>query len=199
MGADQYDILVAGFEGFHLFQRGVEGAAGGVDAVLEPGERLVALLEGIGAPVEVPRAVSEELVPQGTLDRVEAAKVPFAHDDLVEEATRLGGSGRMAGVVFVPKFLEIFLEFPHEDLGFSEDAGLEVGVDDASLTFGGGGAVGLGSVLTGGGDLLLSAHKGTSLAGLETFVRKSKGQPGRDCPFDNYCSRRTLPGRGRRP
>src|ERR1035441_117695 len=105
----------------------------------------------------------------------------------------------MAGVVFVLKFLEIFLEFPREDLGFSEDAGLEVGVDDASLTFGGGGAVGLASVLTGGGDLLLSAHKRTFLAGLETFVRKSKGQPGRDCPFDNYCSRRTLPGRGRRP
>ena len=65
----------------------------------------------------------------------------------------------MAGVVFVLKFLEIFLVFPHEDLGFGEDAGLEVGVDDASLTFGGGGTVGLASVLTGGGDLLLSAHK----------------------------------------
>src|ERR1019366_8161107 len=86
-------------EAFQLFQRGVEGAAGGVDAVLEPGEGLVALLEGIGASVEVLRAGSEELVPQGTLDAVEAAKVPFAHDDLVEEATRLGGSGRMAGVV----------------------------------------------------------------------------------------------------
>jgi hypothetical protein len=63
------------------------------------------------------------------------------------------------GVVFVLKFLEIFGVFPHEDLGFREDAGLEVGVDDASLTFGGGGAVGLASILTGGGDLLLSAHK----------------------------------------
>ena len=62
-GVDQDDILVAGFEAFQLFQRGVEGAAGGVDAVLEPGERLVALLEGIGAPVEVLRAGSEELFP----------------------------------------------------------------------------------------------------------------------------------------
>jgi hypothetical protein len=104
----------------------------------------------------------------------------------------------MAGVVFVPKFLELFGVFPDEDLGFSEDAGLEVGVDDASHTFGGDGAVGLASVLTGGGDLLLSAHKRTFLAGLETFVRESKGQPGRDCPFDHYCSRRTLPGRGAR-
>ena len=105
----------------------------------------------------------------------------------------------MPGVVFVLQFLELFGVFPHEDLGFSEDAGLEVGVDDASLTFGGDGAVGLASVLTGGGDLLLSAHKRTFPAGLETSVRKSKGQPGRDCPFDHYCSRRTLPGRGRRP
>jgi len=85
-GGRQDDILVAGFEAFQLFQRGVEGAAGGVDAVLEPGEGVVALLDGIGARVEVLRAGSEELIPQGTLDRVEAAKVPFAHDDLVEEA-----------------------------------------------------------------------------------------------------------------
>jgi hypothetical protein len=39
--------------------------------------------------------------------------------------------------------------------------------------------VGLASVLTGGGDLLLSSHKRTFLAGPETSVRKSKGQPGR--------------------
>lgn len=63
IGVDQDDILVAGFEAFQFFQRGVEGAAGGVDAVLEPGERLVALLEGIGAPVEVLRAGSR--VPYG--------------------------------------------------------------------------------------------------------------------------------------
>jgi len=98
--------------------------------------------------LEVLRAGSEELIHRASFDRDEAAKVPFAHDNLVEEATRLGGSGRMAGVVFLPKFLEIFLEFPDEDLGFGEDAGLEVGVDDASLAFGGGGAVGLASVLT---------------------------------------------------
>jgi len=46
----------------------------------------------------------------------------------------------MAGVVFVLKFLELFLVFPDEDLGFGEDAGLEVGVDGASQPFGGGGA-----------------------------------------------------------
>ena len=62
-GAGDGGVLVAGFDAFEFFQSVVEGAAGGVDAVLEPGERLVALLEGIGAPVEVLRAGSEELIP----------------------------------------------------------------------------------------------------------------------------------------
>jgi hypothetical protein len=48
---NQTGVLVAGFEAFELFESGVPGAAGGVDAVLEAGERLVASPEGIGAPV----------------------------------------------------------------------------------------------------------------------------------------------------
>jgi hypothetical protein len=65
----------------------------------------------------------------------------------------------MAGVIFVLEFLELFLVLPDEDLGFGEDAGLEVDVDDAGLAFGGGGTLGFASILTGGGDLLLSAHE----------------------------------------
>ena len=61
-GADD-DVLVAGFEAFELFEGGVEGAAGGVDAVLQAGERPVALQEGIGAPVVALGAVAAELVP----------------------------------------------------------------------------------------------------------------------------------------
>ena len=68
----------------------------------------------------------------------------------------------MAGVVFVLEFLAFFLVFPDEDLGFGEDAGLEVGVDDAGLACGGGGTVGLASIVTGGGELLLGAHKAFS-------------------------------------
>ena len=34
LGADDGGVLVAGFEAFELFESGVEGAAGGVDAVL---------------------------------------------------------------------------------------------------------------------------------------------------------------------
>jgi len=88
----------------------------------------------------------------------------------------------MAGVVFVLKFLELFLVFPDDDLGFGKDAGLEVGVDDASLTSR---WRRRGTCLRshGSGDLLLRAHKRTFPAGLETSVRKSKGQPGRDCPL----------------
>ena len=84
----------------------------------------------------------------------------------------------MAGVVFVLKFHELFGVFPTEDLGFGEDAGLEVGVDDASLALGGDGAVGLASVLTGGGDLLLSAHnRGLSWQVWRPSLEIVKGNP----------------------
>jgi len=62
-GTDEDDVLVAGFEAFELFESGVEGAAGGIDAVLPAGEGPVALPEGIGASFEVLRAGVEELVP----------------------------------------------------------------------------------------------------------------------------------------
>jgi hypothetical protein len=100
VGAHHDDVVVAGFEAFEFPQGGVEGTAGGVDAVLEPGERLVALLKGIGAG-GVGRAGGVEILPEGIFDPGEAAQVPLALDDLIEEASRLGGSGRMAGVVFV--------------------------------------------------------------------------------------------------
>jgi hypothetical protein len=40
VGDHQDDVVVAGFEALEFPQGGVEGTAGGVDAVLEPGERL---------------------------------------------------------------------------------------------------------------------------------------------------------------
>ena len=75
---------------------------------------------------------------------------------LLRRQPALGGSGGMAGVVFGDEFFEFVAVFPHEDLGFGVDAADEVGVDDAGLVFGGGGAVGIASVLAGGGDLLFS-------------------------------------------
>src|ERR1035441_6701830 len=101
VGADDEYVLVADFEAFELFQGGVEGAASGVDPVLKPGEGLIASLEGIGGGVGVPRAGAEELVPKGILDPGEAAKVPLAVDDLVEETSRLGGGGGVGGGGFV--------------------------------------------------------------------------------------------------
>src|ERR1017187_6362886 len=144
---------------------------------------------------------AEDGIRDTSVTGVQTCALPI-YDDLVEETTRLGGSGRMAGVVFVLEFLELVLVFPDEDLGFGEDAGLEVGVDDAGLAFGGGGATQgvprLASVVTGGGELLLGAHKITSLAGLEACVPKRKGQPGGTALFDHYCSRRTLGRTGER-
>ena len=62
-GADEDDVLVAGFEAFELLESGVEGAAGGIDAVLQAGEGLVAFVECIGDCFEVLRTGVEELVP----------------------------------------------------------------------------------------------------------------------------------------
>ena len=63
VGNHQDDVVVAGFEAFELFESGVEGAAGGVDAVLQAGKGLVAFLECIGDRFEVLRTGVEELVP----------------------------------------------------------------------------------------------------------------------------------------
>ena len=54
--------------------------------------------------------------------------------------------------------------FPGEDFGFGVDTGLEVGGDDAGLTFRGGGAAGFPAVEAGGGDLLFGTHEKNSLA-----------------------------------
>src|ERR1035438_10448874 len=105
VGVDHEYVLVADFEAFELFQGGVESAASGVDPVLKAGERTVASLEGIGAAVGALWAGAVEIFPCATLDGGEAAKIPLAHDDLIEETSRLGGGGRMAGVVFVPDLL----------------------------------------------------------------------------------------------
>src|ERR1700758_1199033 len=100
----------------------------------------------------------------------EAAEVPLAHDDLVEEAAGFGGRGRMGSVVFLPKLLEILLELPGEDVSFGKDSGPEVGIDDSGFSFGRDGAVGFASVLARRSDLFLRAH-------------------GRG-PFGEHCSRR---------
>jgi len=106
----------------------------------------------------------------------------------------------MAGVVFVLKFLGSSSWSSQMRTWVSQRCRIEVGVDDASLTFGVAAPVGLALRFTGGGDLLLSAHKRTFPAGLESFVRESKGQPEGTALLDHYCSRRALPdgGEGRK-
>ena len=53
--------------------------------------------------------------------------------------------------------------FPGEDFGFGVDTGLEVGGDDAGLTFRGGGTAGFPAVKAGGADLLFGTHEKTLL------------------------------------
>src|ERR1035437_7533779 len=96
----------------------------------------------------------------------------------------------MAGVVFVLEFLELVLVFPDEDLGFGEDAGLEVGVDDAGFAFGGGVPVGLASIVAGGGDLLLSAHKKLSWQVWRPAFQREKGSP-EGLPFSTTTDRKS--------
>jgi hypothetical protein len=86
-------LPVAGFEAFELLQTSVEGAAGGVDPLLKLGERAVAFLQSTGAGIDVVRAAVVVMVPERAVGIGEAAQVPLAEDDLIEEAARLGGSG----------------------------------------------------------------------------------------------------------
>jgi hypothetical protein len=60
--------------------------------------------------------------------------------------------------------------FPGENFGFGVDAGLDVGGDDAGLTFRGGGAVGFPIGEAGGGDLFFGTHE-------KTLLQKNRAGP----------------------
>jgi hypothetical protein len=165
-------VLIAGFDALELLERGEEGAARGVDAVLEAIEDVVAAFQSGGGHLAFGRAGLRELVPEGIFGVPEAAHLPLAIDELIDEEAGLGRLRRMALVVFVLQLLEVFLVFPDEDLSFREDAGLQVGVDDAGLAFGRDSSVGLAAVLAGGGDLLARAFLHM------TFLKMKKDSPG---------------------
>ena len=173
---DDDNFGVAGFEALEFLEGGMEGAAGGVDAGLETGEPGVAGADGMGdgvGPLLV--AFAFQVVPKDGLGIVEAAELPFAEDELVEEAAGFGGVRRVAGVVFVAEVVEFLFVFPVEEGGFSEDAGPEVGVDDAGFALGRDGSVGFASVGAGGFDLLLSTH-GLSTGNVSGEIVKGMGE-----------------------
>jgi hypothetical protein len=120
----------------------VDGEAGCVEAVLEAGEGLIAVLEGLGGCVVRvrPPGFLGGVFPEVGIGAAEAAKGPLAEDEVVEEEARLGGRGAMVVVILGLEPIEGVRVFPGEDFGFGVDTGLEVGGDDAGLTFGGGGA-----------------------------------------------------------
>jgi hypothetical protein len=156
-----------GFELPEVFEGAVDGEAGSVEAVLEAGERLIAVLEGLGGCVVVVGIVPAGFLggefPEVGIRTAEAAKGPLAEDEVVEEEASLRGSGAVVFVIFGFEPIEGFGLFPREDFGFGVDTGLEVGGDDASLTFRGGGAAGFAAVEAGGGDLLFGTHEKTLL------------------------------------
>jgi len=69
-----------GFEFLEVFEGAVDGEAGSVEAVLEAGERLIAVLEGLGGCVAGIRPVGflGGVFPEVGICAVEAAKSPFA-------------------------------------------------------------------------------------------------------------------------
>ena len=101
--------------------------------------------------------------PEVGIGAVEAAKGPLAEDEVVKEEASLRGSGAMVVVILGFEAIKGPGVFPGEDFGFGVDAGLEVGGDDAGLTFGGGGAAGFAAAEAGGGDLLFGTHEKTLL------------------------------------
>ena len=147
---------IPGFEFLEVFEGAVDGEAGSVEAVLEAGEGLIAVLEGLSGfevgvrPVSFPGGE----FPEVGIGAVEAAKGPLAKDEVVEKEASLRGSGAVVMVILGFEPIEGLRVFPGEDFGLGVDTGLEVGGDDAGLTFLGGGAAGFPAVEAGGGDLL---------------------------------------------
>ena len=101
--------------------------AGSVDAVLEAGERLIAVLEGLGGCVVGvrPAGFLGGEFPEVGIGAVEAAQGPLAEDEVVEEEASLRGSGAVVVVILGFEPIKGLRFFPGEDVGFGVDAGLE--------------------------------------------------------------------------
>ena len=114
------------------------GEAGGVDAALETLGVLVGPQDGLGRS-EIGIGLVGLFEGEGQevgIGATEAAEGPGAGDELVEEVAGFGGGGLVVSVVFGLELFEGLSVFPGEDFGFGEDAGLEVGGDDAALPSG---------------------------------------------------------------
>jgi hypothetical protein len=146
-----------------LFE-GVEGAfagaAGGVHAVLESGEGVAMYGGGVpeGVLIGTVECVEILVLPRLGFGGTEAAEVPLAVDELVDEAAGFGGGGMEAAVALLDEFLELGDIFRGEDEGFGVDAGFEGIHGGSGFACDRGGAGGLLCVTTVRFDLTQSGH-----------------------------------------
>ena len=116
-----------GLELFEGLEGTVVGAAGGINAPLELGEDArvagagLSEGQGFGGVGELLMLVLPELGFGGA----EAAEVPLAVDDLIDEEASFGGSGAVVLVILVGELFEVGLILGGEDQGFGVDAGFE--------------------------------------------------------------------------
>lgn len=115
-----------------------EGAAGGVDAVLEAGE---------GGSADA------------AFDSIETAEEPLTFDEAVDELAGDGGLRAVMIVVFAGEAGAVGGVLPGEHRRFCEDSRAEVGGDNAAATGRGGGAMGSAAVGARGGVLGGGAHR----------------------------------------
>jgi len=144
-----------------LSESAVASAACGVDASLDEAEGLcvlgddLALAVGVGDGAE---ALVILVIPEGSFRGIEAAKGPFAADEVVHEAAGLGGGGLIVGVIFAGELLEVGGVFAGDDDGLGVEAGFEGVHRGGGLARDGGGAGGFLGVATVGGELLFRRH-----------------------------------------
>ena len=100
----------------------MDGEAGSVEAVLEAGERLIAVLEGLGGCViivgVVPAGFPGGVFPEIGIGAVPATQGPLAEDEVVEEEASLRGSGTVVVVILGFEPIEGLGFFPGQN--FSE-------------------------------------------------------------------------------
>ena len=105
----------------------MEGALGGIDAPLKPGEFVRGVVVGAG---EVSLSIGSEEgadleLHESGFDGAEAAKEPFIIDENIDERALLGGAGLEAVDVLGGEGGEFLGGFAFDDLGAGINAGFE--------------------------------------------------------------------------
>src|ERR1035437_2006021 len=126
-GFDGRGGVGGGFEFFEDLESAEDGAAGGIEAVLEFGEGARVAGRGIseGGLLRVAEFVVALVLPHLGFGGVEAAEGPLAADQVVDEEAAFGGSGAVALVILVDELFEVGTLLGAKDEGFGTYAGFE--------------------------------------------------------------------------